>query len=357
MRVLLLHPGAGWSTADVESGLRYGLEQHGVDVIRYRLDRRLGMTKFAMNMAWRQAKKHRPDLPKPTHGEVMYEAAWPVIEPAVRLGVDAIIIVSGMFVPLDAVKWLKKAGQNVFVLFTETPYDTEQELLWAAEVDGCWTHERASLPQFRSVNPRSGYLPHGFHPLRHTPGVRESEANVPSHDVVFVGSGFPERIQWFNSIDWSGIDLGLYGSWKGLGLDRRLKQFVRSEPINNEYASALYRKSKIGLNLYRTRGMRRLPLTVVPESLSPRAYELAACGVFHLSENRAEVREVFGDLVPTFSNPREAETLIRRWLADDAGRAEIAAQLPACVAGHSWVERSTRVIGDLQLFLGQLRAA
>ncbi len=357
MRVLLLHPGAGWSTADVETGLRYGLQQHGVDVIRYRLDRRLAMTKGAMNIAWRQAKRHKPDLPKPSQGEVMYEAAWPVIEPAVRLGVDAIVIVSGMFVPLDAVKWLKKAGQNVFILFTETPYDTEQELLWAAEVDGCWTHERASLSAFRAVNPRSGYIPHGWYPPRHTPGVRPSDASVPAHDVVFVGSGFPERIAWFNSIDWTGIDLGLYGSWKGLGLDRKLKKFVRSEPINNEYASALYRRSKIGLNLYRTRGIQRKRLTVVPESLSPRAYELAACGVFHLSENRAEVGEVFGDLVPTFSTPREAEAHIRHWLADDAGRAEVAAKLPACVAGKSWVERATHVIGDLQLFLGQRRAA
>ncbi len=357
MRVLLLHPGSGWSTADVEAGLRYGLEHHGVQVHRFRLDRRMAMTKGAMNIAWRQAKRHRPDLAKPSHGEIMYESAWPVIEPAVRLGVDAIVIVSGMFVPLDAVKWLKKAGQKVFILFTESPYDTDEEVLWAKEVDGCWTHERASLPAFRAVNPRSGYIPHGWHPTRHTGALRTADEAVPSHDVVFVGSGFPERIEFFNAIDWTGIDLGLYGSWKGLGLSKQLKKCVRSEPINNEYASALYRRAKVGLNLYRNRGIRRRPLTVKAESLSPRAYELAACGVFHLSENRAEVAEVFGDLVPTFSNPREASALIRQWLADDVGRARVASQLPACVAGSSWVDRAAHVIGDLQTFLGSQRAA
>jgi spore maturation protein CgeB len=92
------------------------------------------------------------------------------------------------------------------------------------------------------------------------------------------------------------------------------------------------------------------------ESLNPRAYELAACGAFHLSTYRQEVEEVFGDLVPTFTTPLEAEALIRTWLVDPAGRAEIAAQLPACVAESSWRTRATTVIGDLQTLL-QRRAA
>jgi spore maturation protein CgeB len=181
---------------------------------------------------------------------------------------------------------------------------------------------------------------------------------VAAHDVVFVGSGFPDRVAWLSAIDWTGIDLGLYGSWEGIRKGHRLKPFVRGAQIDNATAGAMYRRAKIGLNLYRTKvgWGRNTPTIAHAESLNPRAYELAACGAFHLSHNRWEVREVFGARVPTFSTPAEAEALIHRWLEDGAGRTRIAAELPACVAESSWGIRATTVIGDLQTLL-QRRAA
>ena len=70
---------------------------------------------------------------------------------------------------------------------------------------------------------------------------------------------------------------------------------------------------------------------------------------------RVEVGEVFGELVPTFTTPFQASALIRRWLMDTDGRARVAAQLPACVAESTWVQRAAQVIGDLQTL--QQRAA
>jgi spore maturation protein CgeB len=238
------------------------------------------------------------------------------------------------------------------VLFTETPYDIEQELRIAAMVDGCWTNERTAVSAFQAVNPRAGYLPHAWHPTHHYVSAR-AIGDVPSHDVVFVGSGFRERIAWFNAIDWTGIDLGLYGTWTGFGLKKSLKDCVKAAQVSNTYAAALYRRAKIGLNLYRTsKGFgKQAPSIAYAESLSPRAYELAACGAFHLSDYRAEVEEIFGDRVPTFSTPTEAAALIRTWLSDDAGRQALAAELPACVAASSWVERAACVIGDLEALL------
>jgi len=352
VKVLLLHPGASWSTADVEAGLRYGLKYHGVQVIPYRLDQRIGYAQRWLHTMWRHKKKIDPTLEKPKTHDVMYHAGVGALEMALRHQVDVVLVVSAMLLHPDVVVMMKRAGLKVVVLFTESPYDEEQEMRVAKLVDGCWTNERASLPKFLSVNPCSGYLPHGWHPERHFVSAR-SIGDVASHDVVFVGSGFLERIKWFNSIDWSGIDLGLYGTWKGLGLSKQVKAAVKGEQVNNEMAASLYRRAKIGLNLYRTsKGWGRgAPQIVHAESLSPRAYELAACGAFHLSDDRAEVREVFGDLVPTFSTPTEAAALIRLWLNDAEGRARVAAALPACVAEASWAERAKTVIGDLQTML------
>jgi spore maturation protein CgeB len=305
----------------------------------------------------RKAQGLQP-YPKPTQADVLYHAGVGAIEMAHRHKVDAVLDVSAMFLHPDVVILLKSTGKKVVVLFTETPYDIDQELKMAALVDGCWTHERSCLPDFKAVNKNSGYLPHGWHPERHFRGAVPDD--VPSHDVVFVGSGFPERIEWFNAIDWTGIDLGLYGSWEGLGLKPELSACIQSTEIGNDHAVKLYRRAKIGLNLYRVfkrRAYGTEPDRVVGQSLSPRAYELAACGVFHLSDYRPEVAEIFGDLVPTFTSPAEAETLIRRWIADDDGRARVAAQLPACVAEASWVARAATVIGDVQALLRQAEVA
>lgn len=350
LRVLAVHPGASWSVADVFDGLMFGLKHHGVTVESYRLDTRIEASHKSLMGLWRMKKKTQPELTKPNQADVLYHAGIGALEMALRLQVDVVLIVSAMFLHPDVILMMKRAGLKVTVLFTETPYDLEHELKIAALVDGCWTNERAAVPAFAAVNPRAGYLPHAWHPLKHYVDPSDALA-LPSHDVVFIGSAFPERVTFFNSIDWTGIDLGLYGIWGGkkntFSLKPQLRPCVRGTVVTNEMAAALYRRAKIGLNLYR-----RYRGPLVPESLSPRGYELAACGVFHLSEYRSEVVEVFGDSVPTFRTPVEAAALMRYWLTRPVPRRALAAQLPACVAEMSWIDRTKTVLGDLRILLG-----
>jgi spore maturation protein CgeB len=342
----------------VWAGLCHGLLQHGVEVIPYSLAARIDNAAAYLNHAWRRlaklAKRAGSEVPpKPTHAEVQYNASIYALDAALRHQVDAVLIVSAMFFHPNVIHLMKRAGLKVFILFTESPYDIEKELARAQIVDGCWTNERSSVKTFRAVNPCSGYVPHAWHPDRHRPGLQPGDEEVPAYDVVFVGSAFHERITWFESIDWTGISLALYGTWDALGSRSKLRQYVRGGQVDNRMAAALYRRAKIGLNLYRTSigWGRRAPSITHAESLNPRAYELAACGAFSLSDFRAEVPEVFGDLVPTFRSPTEAAALIRLWLANDAGRAQIAEALPACVAEASWAHRAQTVIGDIETLL------
>jgi spore maturation protein CgeB len=350
MRLLCIHPGASWSTADVEAGLRYGLNKHGVQVIEYRLDTRIARSKRWLTANWRLTRRTNPSIPMPTDADMIYQAGIGAIEKALRNEVDAVLVVSAMLLHPDVIILMKRAGLKVFIVFTESPYDLDKEGPIAKLVDGCWTNERTAVAAFRALNPRSGYLPSAWHPQRHRPDAPVGE--MPAHDVVFVGTGFSERARWFDAINWTGIDLGLYGNWREAPLSPRIRACVRDEVIDNVKAVALYRRARISLNLYR-RSMgwgHDAPqlATGAAESLSPRAYELAACGAFHLSDERAEVSEVFGDLVPTFRTPAQAEYLIRQWLPDGDGRARVSAQLPACVAESSWVDRAACVIGDVQ---------
>lgn len=366
-RLLVCHPGASWSTADVFDGLTYGLRANGVEVLEYRLDGRIGHAKNSTYALYRKLKKAHKDVPRPSKLDVFYKASEEAVAMALRHKVDAVIVVSAMFLHPDVLIMLRRANTKVVILCTESPYDIREELKVTSLISredeyagsrvnppsGVWTNERSSVPMFRAVNPRSGYIAHAWHPERHQPGPQSGDERAMAHDVVFVGTAFPERIEWFHGINWDGIDLGLYGSWDRLSKRSPLRRFVREAQVDNAFAAALYRRAKVNLNFYRQSvgWASNAPRIAHAESLNPRAYELAACGCFHISDVRQEVTEKFGDLVPTFKTPAQAEQLIRQWLANDAGRAHVAAQLPACVAEDSWVHRARQVIGDLHTLL------
>lgn len=358
MRVLLIEPGASWSTADVSAGLLCGLEQHRreIDIVRYRLDQRIERSNSWLHYAWREAKKRNPAIEKPNVADVFYQGGIGALEMALRHQVDVVLVVSAMFLHPDVVMLMKRAGLRVAVLFTESPYDDAGELRMAKMVDGCWTSERSAVSTFRAVTPNVGYLRHAWHPERHTPAPQPGDEAVHAHDVVFVGSAWENRLEFLDAIDWTGIDLGLYGTWPShlVGSRHPLRQYVRDQQVDNRVAAALYRRAKIGLNIYRLSkgwglGSERIAQA---ESMNPRAYELAACGTFHVSTYRAEVPETFGDLVPTCRTPNEAGLLIREYLAHPERRQQMAAELPARVAGQSWNDRATTVLGDLQALIG-----
>lgn len=320
MRIAVVHPGVAFGTGDVAEGLRYGLAQLGVAVDSWPLD------EFIV-------------------------APW-------RGRIDVVIAVTAIRPP-GLVEQLLEGGCCVTALFTESPYEAAAERAVAARVAGCWTHERTAVETFRAVNPHVAYLPHAWQPGVHTATPQPGDEDLPAHDVVFVGAGVRERITFFNAIDWTGIDLGLYGIWEGLGLTDQVAACVRSDgPITNRTAAALYRRARIGLNLYRrlhvigpdhptleTLGPDVPANWVTAESLNPRAYELAACGTFQLSEARAEIHDVFGCLVPTFTTPAEAAAVIRGWLAHPPAAGHIGNR---GVAGCSWIDRAGQVLRDLQ---------
>jgi spore maturation protein CgeB len=348
MKVLVIGAGAGWSTKDVEVGVLEGLRAAGVECAPYLLDQRIMASGEFLKRCYKRVKKETPDVEAPTAADILLHAVQDSLTRSLLHDVDWVLLVSAMFVPRPFLEILQRAGLPVAVLLTESPYDQDKELKWAAHADLVWTNERSSVEAFRAVQPRSFYLPHAMRPDVHRPNAEI--ADVPAHDVVFVGSGFTERIELLSAIDWTGIDFGLYGNWHTLPARSKLRQYVRTGVVDNETTAALYRRAKVGLNLYREsigwgKKAKRIDHA---ESLNPRAYELAACGCFHISQARDEMRDVFGDLVPTFHTAHEASSLIRAWLADDAGRAAVAAHLPAAVAAHTWSARGAQMAAHLR---------
>jgi len=162
--------------------------------------------------------------------------------------------------------------------------------------------------------------------------------------VVFVGTGFASREELLSCVDWTGIDLGLYGAWGHVTDDpgHPLHPYVREGLVDNARTGALYRAAKVGLNLYRRPG-----LGLPAESLNPRAYELAADGVCTVSTPRAEVGEKFGELVPVVRDPRHLRGVLRHYLKREDDRRAAAGALPGRVAADTYHHRAAQLVAHL----------
>jgi hypothetical protein len=345
-RPLIVHPGAMTSTADVYAGLVSGLRAHGVDAVEYALHGRLIAASRMLHMIWRHKRRSDPKLKPPTLEDCCYQACLGLFEKLLRFKIDAVIVVSGVLMPIDTLALLKEQVA-VGVILTESPYLSEHEQTIASQADVVWTNERSFLPILKKVQSRSDYLPHAW-----LPGVHDKTGEqARSHDVVFVGTGFQERVDLLESVDWTGIDLGLYGNWP-VSDESPLKSFVVNGEIPNNQTAALYRHAKVGMNIYRTTAGIAMHgeggHIEHAESLNPRAYELAATGSFHLSTPRDEVIEKFGPTVPTFTTSDELSSLLRYWLAHEDERMAVAARLPALVAEDTWIARGGQVLHQMR---------
>ena len=345
MRLLIVDPGAAYSTHDVFVGLYNALQAQGHDLHVYQLTHRLNRAESWLQYCWRKAGKPEP---APTHADYVYRASFEVLERVPHFGVDGVLFISAMFVHPKILRALKHYGIPTGIVFTESPYDDGPQYRIAELVDVCWTNERTSLRVLRLANPRTYYLPHAYNDAAY--GAADLDEAVPAHDVVFVGTAFPERVEILSAVDWSGIDLGLYGQWRTLGSRSKLRQYVRGSVIDNRVALELYRRAKIGLNLYRTsRGLDyRAPRISSADSLNPRAYDLAAACCFQISDYRAEVPERFGASVPTFKRRQDLARMLRHYLAHPESRAQRASIAHRLVAPHTYAARARQLVGELE---------
>lgn len=334
----------------------------GVEIYEYNLEENLETSTHYLHSEW--VRRGKPEK-KYTQADVVYIASYRALERALRSQVDGVLIFSAMFFHPDLFVLMRRAHIRTAALLSESPYDDDMQARDLPYIDVAWTNERSSVRTLRQANPNVNYMPHAYNPDLHYPvgGDAHSpeperdmkwgeESDVPSHDVVFVGSMFAERVDLLSQVDWTGIDLGLYGEWSGLPSRHKLRKYVKRGVVNNWYAAALYRKAKIGLNLYREsmgwgKDAPRLP-TGSAESMNPRTLELAACGCFQLSQWRSEIAETFGTSVPTFENVTEMERLIHYYLLAAGERKLRAHKALQAVQPHTFAARAQSIVNDLE---------
>lgn len=333
MRIVFVWPVVRMSIWDVAVGHRKALGRIlGEENIKdYHLDKRTAL----FNKMFEEVLGRDEAMA----GKMATEAVLPE---ALYHNADAVLIFSGLNFHPAGLWLLERCRIPTAVYFTESPYEDDEQFEWGSTSSSlqAMTNDLYSAEKFGW-----NYLPHAYNPEVHFPGGVNPV--LPQHDVVFIGSGWPERQQFIEKVDWTGINLGLYGMWPGIKGDHPLTKFYTHGNVRNEDTAQLYRNSKICLNFHRGSPTAR--------SMGPRCVEIAACGAFQLSDPREELLHVFGESVPTFETPEDLSEAIRYFLSNDIGRHKLAKESLARVASHTFDARTPLVLDTLQRAMQSLK--
>ncbi len=356
-RVLVVSSGHAWSTLDVYTGLVQGFKDAGYETFNYDLHTRLEAAEEWLKFA--QQRFGRPGEPEPTENDVLYQAGCRAVVKALECNVDAVVVTCGLLFEPRLYVLLERAGIPVFLFGTESPYDDAFLDLAAPLASAVSLNEPSSAEALAEKMKGTWppvpvvYMPLGFNAQLHKPGFG-LDSNLPSHDVVFVGNIYPSRQQMIESMDWTDIDLAIYGVTEVVAKDAKIRKWVKHPgAVPNPIVTGLYNKAKIVLNLFRVEQFGReweiLRDDVKSVTINPRLIEAAACGRCIVSEWRPQVEEVFGDAVPTFRTPQEGTELIRRLLADPAERERLGAAARQIVLdkGYDYADRAVQIAAVL----------
>lgn len=333
MRFLAVHPGCGFAVADVYEGWVEALRGLGQQVVGFNLEDRLtfyAQAKMESDGEYIQALS--PDAAALLCSKGLEAACYELLP-------DVVLVVSCFYIPLQTLDLIRARGSKVVILHMEEPYEVDRETTRAAHADLNMINDPTHLDRFQRVAPTE-YVPHAYRPGIHRPGPADPDCRS---DFCFVGTGFPSRIEFFEAVDWDGIDVALAGNWQHIG-DSPLRKFVAHDLdacCPNAEAVELYRATKASMNIYR----REISAggSVEGWSLSPREVELAASGAFFLRESRGEGDELF-PMLPTYEGPVDFEEKLRWWLAHEAQRDTAALGARLAVLDRTFTNSARRLL-------------
>ena len=335
MRMLFVWSAATVSTYDVARGYRHAFARQGHVLRDYKLFARIEYHARAIAEKTEQIA-------------VLSElASENIVVEAMKHRADLVFIVSGMTCHPNAIWLLRRAGIPATVLFTESPYNDPQQREWVAVYPEMtvFTNERLSAR-------REGwyYLPHAYDPEIHRP---VDAGDLPRCDVLFVGTLWPERVAFFEAIDWTGITLQMHGTWPDVQHDDTAKRHVlelaataAASPIRryfspgcvrNEEIAGYYAAATMVVNVHRT--------DPDAESLNPRCYEVPACGTLLVTDGRRELGQVFRPgSVATFTDAASLHETMRYYLDHAEARADAIAQAQVDIRPHTFDRRAQQVM-------------
>lgn len=343
MRLLLVYPGALYSTIDVARGYHRAFKRiEGLKLYSFQYEKYLTYHDFALKFI--MGKDYDPN-------KTIEEASKHIALRILECEPDWVLFISGIAFPTFAWQFLRdkvcaklRNPPKIAVLFTEAPYIADWETGILERIQQGFTTDYGVLETYRKVNPNLDYIKHAYDPEVH---FRD---DTKRNGMFFVGTGFPERQRLLEQIDWTGIDLQLWGNWMYMGTSQ-LAKYLKGTNLDNVDTAQKYRECKIALNIFRTvQWPTDDPKFIEPssaKSLSPRCYEAMACGAMLLTDWREELETLPKDSYVLWGDARDLEEKMRYYLSHDEERERIAEKGYQAIQGETFDKRATQILKTL----------
>lgn len=268
---------------------------------------------------------------------------------------DAMLVLNGMNFNKDHAEKVRDSGIKTAVWLTDDPYYTDATVSFVRHYDHVFTLELSCVAYYTEIGcKRVHYLPfaNNFNIYRPKP-VEPSKR----FDVLFIGSGYWNRIALFDSIApyLSGKKLMIAGWW----WDRLQNYHLISDKIKlgmwmtPEQTSEYYSGAKIVINLHRSPdndGYNKNSKGIPAFSLNPRTFEIAGSAVLQLSDVRTDLQNQYepGSEIATYESPEELIGKIDYYLANEEERQRIAWEgLKRTLVNHTYEKRLQTLLAHL----------
>lgn len=225
--------------------------------------------------------------------------------------------------------------------------DRWAEREWAQDYDAIWASSRIAMEYLsRTLARPVDLIPIATNPARFENGKSKA---IFASDYCFTGNYFsaPREIIYYLDPAALPFEFALYGSgWEEVPT---LAPYCRGRVSYLEMPD-VYASTRVVIDDANS-------VTKEWGSVNSRVFDAIAAGALVVTNGRAGADELFGGLLPSYTNTQELETHLRHFLTDEDSRRSRVAALQACLMErHTYSKRAEKVQRSLlALSAGQLR--
>ncbi|MCL6456621.1 MAG: glycosyltransferase [Gorillibacterium sp.] len=278
-----------------------------------------------------------------------------VVDFATEWGADLVLVMEGMDFSQQNADLLRSRGIKTAIWFMDDPYYTDVTRLFAPHYDYVFTIELNCVEFYKSLGcVNTFYLPLGVD----TKLFRYSHVS-PNYrsDICFIGSAYWNRVHLFDSIaaELHQRNTRITGLWWD-----RLENFNLLAPkirlnewLPPEETAQYYSGAAAVINLHRAHDdetYNQNSLNIPAFSVNPRMFEISACGVLQLTDERADLSRFYepGSEIIVYSSPADLAEKLNYYLAHPEERIEIGMRaLKRTLRDHTFVNRVTSLFSTI----------
>lgn len=259
------------------------------------------------------------------------EAYWDdnkLTDKVMQFNPDLLFVVHGR-------KFAKKFGKrfqryNTAVWLLDEPYEVDDTSRFSGNFNTVFVNDPNTIHRHKNAH----YLPVCFDPQIYYPTSDEKK-----YDVGFIGGYNIIRQKVLEKLCNEGLlSYVVGGPWNSGNINK----LCLSKKIPAHETANLYRQTKIIVNVFREVhhfNNQKIPVF----SMNPRIYEPLACGSLVISENRAEIKQVFPEL-PVFENSDVLVEIIKDLLNNHTQYEKTKMACSEKLNGHTFADRLKKII-------------